>query len=115
MKMIVAIIRPEKCQEVKDALREGGINGMTLTHVTGHGKQSGLKFTNRVGEFLVDEIEKIKLEIVLEEDKQLDNAVRMIAEAAYTGHPGDGRIFVIPVEKAYNIRQLGCADERQRR
>lgn len=110
MKMIIAIVRPEKCQEVKDALREGGINGMTLTHVTGHGKQSGLKFTNRVGEFVVDEIEKIKLEIVLEDDGQLDDAVRILARAAHTGHPGDGRIFVIPVEQAYNIRQLGCAD-----
>ena len=100
MKMIVAIIRPEKCQEVKDALREGGINGMTLTHVTGHGKQSGLKFTNRVGEFVVDEIEKIKLEIVLEDDGQLDDAVRILARAAHTGHPGDG---TAPVRMSFQI------------
>ncbi len=111
MKMIVAIVRPEKCQEVKDALREGGINGMTLTHVTGHGKQSGLKFTNRVGEFVVDEIEKIKLEIVLEDDGQLEEAIRILGRTAHTGHPGDGRIFVIPVERSYIISQFDCADD----
>ena len=56
MKMVVAIVRPERLQCVKDALRDHGINGMTITHVTGRGEQMGLKFTNRVGDFVVDEL-----------------------------------------------------------
>ncbi len=107
MKMIYAVIRPEKCQEVKDALRDAGIGGLTLTHVTGHGKHSGIKFTNRIGEFLVDELEKVKIEIVIEDEGQLDDAIRVLAKAAHTGHPGDGRIFVLPVGESYNIRGLG--------
>ena len=61
MKMVVAIVRPERLQCVKDALRDHGINGMTITHVTGRGEQMGLKFTNRVGDFVVDELEKVNI------------------------------------------------------
>ena len=61
MKMVVAIVRPERLQCVKDALRDHGINGMTITHVTGSGEQMGLKFTLRVGDFGVDELEKVKI------------------------------------------------------
>lgn len=103
MKMIVAIVRPEKCREVKDALRDAGIGGMTITHVTGHGKQAGLRFTNRVGEFIVDEIDKTKIEIVLEDESALDDTIQVIIRSAYTGHHGDGRIFVLPVERSYII------------
>ena len=87
MKMVVAIVRPERLQCVKDALRDHGINGMTITHVTGRGEQMGLKFTNRVGEFIVDEIEKIKIETVVE-DSQVDGVVAAIQRVANTGHPG---------------------------
>lgn len=103
MKMIVAIVRPERLQCVKDGLQGIGVNGMTITHVTGRGSQKGLVFTTRVGDFIVDEIEKVKLEIVLD-DERIDDAVAAIRKAADTGHPGDGRIFLIPVLESIRIR-----------
>ncbi|MDY0293341.1 MAG: P-II family nitrogen regulator [Candidatus Methanomethylophilaceae archaeon] len=103
MKMIVAILRPEKLQAVKDALKEEGINGMTITRVTGRGSQSGVRFTTRAGEFCVDEIEKVKLEIV-QEDERIDTAVAIIRRVAATDHIGDGRIFILPVERSLRIR-----------
>ena len=104
MKMIMAVIRPERLQHVKDALKEVGINAMTITDVRGRGQQSGLKFSNRVGTFVVDELEKTKIEIVIE-DEQKDDAIKAIRAAAATGHMGDGRIFVMPVEKSIRIRE----------
>ena len=101
--MIMSIIRPERLQCVKDALKEIGVNGMTVTHVTGRGEQMGLKFTTRVGEFVVDEIEKVKIETIVDDD-ELDETIAAIRQAADTGHPGDGRIFVIPVEQSMKIR-----------
>ena len=89
MKMVMAIIRPERLQCVKDGLKEKGINGITITHVTGHGEQMGLVFTTRVGEFIVDEIEKIKIESVVEDD-QVQMVIDTIRAKAETGHPGDG-------------------------
>ena len=103
MKMIVAVVRPERLQCVKDALAKIDVHGMTITHVTGRGEQMGLKFTNRVGEFIVDEIEKVKIETVVE-DSQEDDVVTDIQRVANTGNPGDGRIFVIPVERSIKIR-----------
>ena len=103
MKMIVAVIRPERLQVVKDGLSDIGVCGMTITHVTGRGKQKGLVFTTRVGEFIVDEIEKTKIEIVVDDDK-VDCVVANIRENAETGHPGDGRIFIIPVLESIRIR-----------
>lgn len=105
MKMIMAVVRPERLQCVKDALRDAGVNGMTITHVTGRGKQSGLVFTNRVGKFVVDELEKVKVEVVLDDDGKVDGVVEVIRRSAETGHPGDGRIFVIPVEDSVRIRR----------
>ena len=104
MKMIMAVIRPERLQNVKDALKEVGINAMTITDVRGRGQQSGLKFSNRVGTFVVDEIEKTKIEIVIE-DEQKEDAIKAIRAAAATGHMGDGRIFVMPVEEDIRIRE----------
>ena len=104
MKMIMAVIRPERLQPVKDALKEVGINAMTITDVRGRGQQSGLKFSNRVGTFVVDELEKTKIEIVVE-DGQKDDAIKAIRAAAATGHMGDGWIFVIPVEEDIRIRE----------
>ena len=103
MKMIVAIVRPERLQCVKDGLKEIGVHGVTITHVTGRGSQMGLVFTTRVGDFVVDEIEKVKLEIVTE-DELVDGIVSAIRRKADTGHPGDGRIFILPVEEAIRIR-----------
>ncbi len=101
--MVMAVIRPERLQCVKDAMRDIGINGMTITHVTGRGEQMGLRFTNRVGEFVVDEIEKVKIESVVE-DSDVDRVIETIRRVAETGNPGDGRIFVIPVERSIRIR-----------
>ena len=102
MKMIIAIVRPEKYEDVKNKLRDEGITGMTITHVSGRGKQAGVKFTGRVGEFTVDELDKIKLEVILE-DQDTEKAIDIIRSSAWTGHHGDGKIFVVPVEEAYTI------------
>ena len=104
MKMIMAVIRPEKLQHVKDALKDIGVNAMTITDVRGRGQQSGLTFTNRVGTFVVDELEKTKIELVVEDDQEEDT-INAIRAAAATGHMGDGRIFVMPVEKSIRIRE----------
>lgn len=106
MKMVMAVFRPEKLQCVKDALKERGVNGMTITHVAGRGEQMGLVFTNRVGEFTIDEIEKVKVEAVVEDD-QVDMVVATIRACAETGHPGDGRIFILPVLESIKIRSDG--------
>ena len=106
MKMIVAIVRPEKAQDVKDAIHAAGFNGMTITHVTGRGKQAGIKFANRYGEFTVDEIEKTKFEIVVE-DGDADAVIDAVCKAATTGTHGDGRIFVLPVERTCRISEYG--------
>lgn len=103
MKMVMAVIRPERLQCVKDALRDIGINGMTISHVTGRGEQMGLTFTTRVGEFVVDEIEKVKIESVVD-DGDVERVIETIRRSAETGNQGDGRIFVIPVERSIRIR-----------
>lgn len=103
MKMVMAVIRSEKLQAVKDAVAAIGVCGMTITHVTGRGSQMGLRFTNRVGEFIVDELEKTKIEIVAS-DECVDAVVDAIVDSARTGYPGDGRIFVLPVERSIRIR-----------
>ncbi len=108
MKMIMAVIRPERLQNVKDALKDIGINAMTITDVRGRGQQSGLHFTNRVGTIVVDEIEKTKIEVVVD-DGQAGPTVDAIRNAACTGHMGDGRIFVMPVEMSVRIRD-GSSD-----
>jgi nitrogen regulatory protein P-II 1 len=104
MKLITAVIRPEKCQAVKDALKGIGINGMTITHVYGRGRQGGVKFTTRSGEIIIDELEKTKIEIVVEDDSLVDPAIDTIVKAAQTGRPGDGRLMVTPVERFVRIR-----------
>jgi nitrogen regulatory protein P-II 1 len=107
MKMVVAVIRPERLQSVKDALSEASVRGITVTHVVGRGEQMGITFTNRVGSFTVDEIEKVKIEVVVD-DPLADKVIDAILSAAYTGHPGDGRIFVLPVERSLKIREAGA-------
>ena len=103
MKLITAVIRPEMLQFVKDALKEIGVNGMTITHVYGRGSQAGLRFTTRAGEIIIDELEKTKVEIVLE-DEMVDKAIDAIVKSAQTGRPGDGRLIVTPVERFIRIR-----------
>ena len=103
MKKIEAIIKPFKLDDVKEALAEIGIQGMTITEVKGHGRQKGHKEIYRGAEYVVDFIPKIKLEIVVD-DPLTDQVVDKIREAANTGKIGDGKIFVIPVEEAIRVR-----------
>lgn len=103
MKMVVAIIRPHKLQEVKEALVEAGIRGMTVSEVRGYGRQRGHVERFRGSEYTVDLVPKVKIEIVLR-DEQVEEAINVIISAARTGEIGDGRIFVIPVEDSIKIR-----------
>jgi len=104
MKMIMAVIRPEKLKNVKDALKEANIKGMTMFPVRGRGSQSGMTFTTRTGTFCVDEIEKVMLNIVVD-DEQRQLAIDAIKASAKTGHIGDGRIFVLPVEESLKVSE----------
>ncbi len=103
MKKIEAIIKPFKLEEVKDALGEIGIEGMTVTEVKGFGRQKGHTEIYRGSEYTVDFLPKIKLELVVA-DKQVDAAVATIVKAAKTGKIGDGKVFVSNVENAVRIR-----------
>ena len=103
MKKIEAIIKPFKLEEVKDALAEMGIEGMTVSEVKGFGRQKGHTEIYRGSEYIVDFLPKIKVEVVLA-DSQLDQATAAIVKAARTGKIGDGKIFISTVEEAVRIR-----------
>ena len=103
MKKIEAIIKPFKLEEVKDALGEVGIEGMTVTEVKGFGRQKGHTEIYRGSEYTVDFLPKIKVELVVA-DKQSDSAVAAIVKAARTGKIGDGKVFVSAIEEAVRIR-----------
>ena len=103
MKKIEAIIKPFKLDEVKDALHEVGIQGLTVTEAKGFGRQKGHTELYRGAEYVVDFLPKVKIEVVLP-DEMLDKAVEAIQRAAKTGRIGDGKIFVIDVEQAIRIR-----------
>jgi nitrogen regulatory protein PII len=103
MKKIEAIIKPFKLDDVKEALNEIGIKGMTISEVKGYGRQKGHKEIYRGAEYVVDFIPKIKLEIIVEA-AQLDQVVAKIKESVYTGKIGDGKIFVLPVEEVMRVR-----------
>jgi nitrogen regulatory protein P-II len=103
MKKIEAIIKPFKLDDVKEALSEIGIYGMTVTEVNGYGRQKGHKEIYRGAEYVVDFVPKIKLEIVVTDDR-LDETVETIRSATNSGKIGDGKIFVLPVEEAIRVR-----------
>ena len=103
MKKIEAIIKPFKLEEVKDALGEVGIEGMTVTEVKGFGRQKGHTEIYRGSEYTVDFLPKIKLELVIA-DSLVDTAVTAIVNSARTGKIGDGKVFVSTVEEAVRIR-----------
>ncbi len=103
MKKIEAIIKPFKIEEVKDALSELGIEGMTVTEVKGFGRQKGHTEIYRGSEYTVDFLPKIKLEVVLA-DSAVEGAIKAIVESAKTGKIGDGKLFVLPVENVIRIR-----------
>lgn len=103
MKKLEAIIKPFKLDEVKEALQEIGLTGMTVTEARGFGRQKGHTELYRGAEYVVDFLPKIKLELVLA-DEQVDRAVEAIQQAAHTGRIGDGKIFISPVEQVIRIR-----------
>ncbi len=103
MRKIEAIIKPFKLDEVKEALHEIGIQGMTVTEVKGFGRQKGHTELYRGAEYVVDFLPKIKIEIVAS-DEMADKIVQAIVQAANTGRIGDGKIFVLPLEEAIRIR-----------
>jgi len=109
MKKIEAIIKPFKLDDVREALSEIGIMGMTATEVKGFGRQKGHTELYRGAEYVVDFLPKVKIETVVKDD-QVDRCVEVITEAARTGKIGDGKIFITPVERAIRIR-TGEADD----
>ena len=109
MKLIIAIIKPFKLDEVREALSELGVSGLTVTEVKGFGRQKGHTELYRGAEYVVDFLPKIKVEIVVSA-AMLDSAVESIIKAAHTGKIGDGKIFVSSVEQVIRIR-TGETDE----
>lgn len=103
MKIIVAIVRPSKVEEIKDALSGLRVSGMTISEVRGHGRQKGHTAIYRGKEYSVSLLPKMKVEIVLP-DELVEETIETIIQTARTGEIGDGRVFVLPVEQAYNIR-----------
>jgi len=109
MKKIEAVIKPFKLEDVKDALAEAGITGMTVAEVKGYGRQQGHSELYRGAEYVVDFLPKVKIELVVS-DSNVDMVIEKITEAARTGKIGDGKIFVSSVEKVVRIR-TGEEDE----
>ena len=103
MKLLKAIIRPNKVDDVKDALAKLNISGMTVTEVRGHGKQKGHTAVYRGKEYNVSLLPKMQVEVVVA-DTIAEEAIRVIVDAARTGEIGDGRVFVLPVDASYRIR-----------
>jgi nitrogen regulatory protein P-II 2 len=103
MKLIKSIVRPNKVDEVKDALSKLGVSGMTVTEVRGHGKQKGHTAIYRGQEYAVSLLPKMEIEVVVAENIA-DEVVKAIISSARTGEIGDGRVFVFPVDQSYRIR-----------
>ena len=103
MKLIKSIVRPNKVDEVKDALEKLGIAGMTVTEVRGHGRQKGHTAIYRGKEYNVSLLPKMQIEVVVS-DSIVDDAIKAIVSSARTGEIGDERVFVLPVEQTYKIR-----------
>jgi nitrogen regulatory protein P-II 1 len=103
LKKIEAIIREDKVNDVKEALNEIGIVGMNMFEIKGHGRQGGIKLVGRAGTYQVDMLPKIQINIILNE-RNLEDTIEAILKSAYTGEPGDGLIFIYPVEEVIRIR-----------
>ncbi len=103
MKKIEAVIKPFKLEDVKDALAEIGVTGMTVSEVKGYGRQKGHSELYRGAEYVVDFLPKVKMEMVVDDD-QVDQVVNTVVEAARTGKIGDGKIFVSAIDKIVRIR-----------
>ncbi|HET9811842.1 MAG TPA: P-II family nitrogen regulator [Sphingomicrobium sp.] len=103
MKKIEAVIKPFKLDDVKDALHEVGVSGITVTEVKGFGRQKGHTELYRGAEYVIDFLPKVKIEVVVE-DILVENVIEAITQAARTGRIGDGKIFVQPIDEAVRIR-----------
>jgi nitrogen regulatory protein P-II 2 len=103
MKLIIAIIKPFKLEEVRDALLGIGVQGMTVTEVKGYGRQKGHTEIYRGAEYAVNFLPKIRIEVAVSED-QADKVTEVITDAAKTGEIGDGKVFTVPIEHALRIR-----------
>jgi nitrogen regulatory protein P-II 2 len=103
MKLIIAIIKPFKMDEVHEALMEIGVQGITVTEVKGFGRQKGHTELYRGAEYVVDFLPKLKLELAVA-DEQVDRVIDAISKAAYTGKIGDGKLFVLPIEQVVRLR-----------
>jgi nitrogen regulatory protein P-II 1 len=124
LKKIEAIIREDKVNDVKDALEKIGIVGLNLFEIRGHGRQGGIQLLGRAGTYQVNMLTKIQINIVLS-DRNLEETIEAILDAAYTGEPGDGLLFVYPVDEVIRVRTRergqdavmypGDIDERKRR
>lgn len=110
MKLIKAIIKPFKLEEVKDALAEVGVEGMTVSEVKGFGRQKGHTEIYRGSEYTVDFLPKVKIEVAISDDA-VSKVVDTIVSASQTGKIGDGKVFVLPVEEAVRIRTGEKGDE----
>lgn len=110
MKMVTAIIKPFKLDEVREALSDIGVQGITVTEVKGFGRQKGHTELYRGAEYVVDFLPKVKIEVVLTDD-MVDTAIEAIISAARTDKIGDGKIFVSPVEQAIRIRTGETGDD----
>jgi len=103
MKIVVAVIKPFKFDEVKDALKAHGVMGLTMTEVQGFGRQGGHTETYRGAEYIIDLVPKVRLEILVE-DIQVDDIAEAIITSARTGRIGDGKVWILPVENVIRIR-----------
>jgi nitrogen regulatory protein PII len=103
MKLVKSIVRPDKVDDVRDALEKLKIGGMTVTDVRGHGRQKGHTAVYRGKEYAVTLLPKVEIEVVVQ-DNVVDEVIQTVIKAARTGEIGDGRVFVLPVEQTYNIR-----------
>ena len=103
MKLIKAVVRPNKVDDIKEALDKVHVSGLTVTEVRGHGRQKGHKTVYRGKEYNVTLLPKMEVEVVVPDDA-VDSTIQAIVSAARTGEIGDGRIFVTPVESVYRIR-----------
>jgi nitrogen regulatory protein P-II 1 len=103
VKKIEAVIKPFKLDDVKDALHEIGVSGITVTEVKGFGRQKGHTELYRGAEYVIDFLPKVKVEVVVE-DVLVENVIEAITQAARTGRIGDGKIFVLPIDEAVRIR-----------
>jgi nitrogen regulatory protein P-II 1 len=103
MKKVEAIIKPFKLDDVKEALAEAGITGMTISEVKGYGRQQGHSELYRGAEYVVDFLPKVKIDVIVEEG-DVDKVIEVITQAARTGKIGDGKVFVSPIERIVRIR-----------